>query len=224
MRTDSRLGIALFALVASIASTASAQGAWPSTPWQTMPRGDASGDRVDLALVALTGDLVGTRRVERIDAPSGYATGTSVTVVLEGTEAEASRSLRAHLPYGAVLDLAASDVVDVSAHSTRLGLGTRQEIEVTRGGELVLLTTSSARAAGIRVARGPASSHDGTRREFGLNVTIAGRALRVTPGTLFHLAERSLLVQGGEVVYEGVRPPDAFDSRIVTIVRIRPRT
>src|SRR5690349_4032815 len=117
MRAHSRIVVTLLALFALVASVASAQGAWPSTPWQTMPGGDASGDRIDLALVARTGDLVGTRRVERIDAPSGYTTGSSVTVVLEGSEEEASRSLRTHLPYGAVLDLAVGDVVEVSAHS-----------------------------------------------------------------------------------------------------------
>lgn len=222
MRT--RLGLTVVALVLSIAGGASAQRAWPITPWQTVSGGDASGDRVHLELVEPAGSLTGTRRVERIDAPSGYTTGTTATIVLEGTEPERARSLRVHLPYGAALDLAAGEIVEVTAHARLVGLGSRHEIVITRGGELVLLTTSTPRAGGVAVARGAESSRDGTRREYGLQVTIAGRTLRTAPRELLHLAERSLLVQGGEVVYEGsVRPPDAFDSRIVTIVRIRPR-
>lgn len=224
MRATARLGMVLLVLVTSIAG-ASAQPAstWPHTLWQTAPGGDASGDRISAALVERTGDLTGTRRVERIDAPSGYTTGTTATIVLEGAEAEPARSIRVHLPYGAVLDLAAGDRVDVRAHATRLGLGTRQDIVVTRGGELILLTASTPTAPGVSVARGAQATHDRSRREYGLRVTIARRTVRIAPRELIHLAEPSLLVQGSEVVYEGVRPPDAFDQRIVTIVRIRPR-
>ena len=221
MRT--RLGLTVVALVLSIAGGASAQQAWPSTPWRTVPGGDASGDRIHLELLEPTGSLTGTRRVERIDAPSGYTTGTTATIVLEGTEPERARSLRVHLPYGAVLDLAAGEVVDVTAHARRVGLGSRHEIVITRGGELVLLTTSTPRAGGVSVARGAESPRDRSRRLFGLRVTIAGRTLDLAPSQLAHLAERALLVQGAEVVYDGTRPPDAFDSRTVTIVRIRPR-
>jgi hypothetical protein len=223
MSAHLRLGMTVLALVVSMASMASAQRRWPSTPWQTVAGGDASGDRIDVALVENAGDLTGTRRVARIDAPSGYTTGTSVTIVLEGTEAEPSRSLRAHLPYGAQIDLAVGDVVDVRAHAVQLGLGSRQEIQVTRGEDVILFTTSMPSAGGITVARGTAGSSDRTRHVYGLRVTIGGRVLAVAPSTLVHLAQRSLLVQGSEVVYDGSpRPPDAFDSRSVTMVRIRP--
>ncbi len=204
-----------------VASSASAQSGAGSL-WHTQPGGDASGDRISVELGQREGALHGTRRVERIDAPSGYTTGTLATVVLAGSEPEDRRSIRVHLPYGASLDLAAGDVVDVDATSRRLGLGTAQEVRITRHGELILLTTSRDRVGDIRVARDAELPREGSRRRWALRVTVGRTQVRVAQGELVHLRDRSLLVQGHDIAYEGVRPPDAFDSRTVTVVRIRP--
>lgn len=216
--------ISLVSAIVIALATFGSMGASAQTAatWQTPAGGDASGNFLSVSLAQRQSTLRGTRRVERIDAPSGYTTGTLATVVLEGSEPEARRSIRVHLPYGAVLDLAAGDTVEVEARSERLGLGTREEVLVTRGGEIVILTTSRDRA-GVSFERGALASRDGSRRSFAVRATIGGRTLEVRPGELAHVADRHLLVMGSETVYEGVRPPDAFDSRTLTVVRIRPR-
>lgn len=214
-----RIGITLTLVLA--ASGASAQrNAAQLAAWRTPSGGDPSGNYLSVQLAEREASLRGTRRVERIDAPSGYTTGTTATVVFEGREPEADRSLRVHLPYGASLDLAVGDVVDVEASSRLRGLGTMQEVVVKRGDDIVLLTTSRDRVAGIRVARGNEAPREGSRRRFGLRVTMAGREVSLAPNDLFELSP--MLMQGTEIVYEGVRPPDAFDTRVLTIVRIRP--
>lgn len=202
-------------LTFALAASASAQAAL----WQTPEGGDAGGNYVRVELTEHEAELRGTRRVERIDAPSGYTTGTLARIVFSGSEPEARRTLRVHLPYGARLDLAAGDEVEVNATSRRLGLGTRQEALVTRRGQIVLLTTARERVNGIRVTRGAEIARTGSRRQWGLRVSIGARQVETMPGQLYVTSD-SMLVMGQEIAYEGRRPPDAFDQRILTIVRI----
>jgi hypothetical protein len=83
MASMARWGATVLAL-GLITASASAQ----STTWQTVQGGDASGDYVRVELRAREGEIRGTRRVASIVAPSGYTTGTSATIVFEGTEPE----------------------------------------------------------------------------------------------------------------------------------------
>jgi hypothetical protein len=192
-----------------------------ATRWQTAPGGDASGDYVSVQLTRHEGHLGGDRSVERITAPGGYTTGSSATVLLSGAEPEEERSLRVHLPYGTALDLAVGDAVHVEARASRVGLGSRHEVLLTRGEDIVLLTTGRASAGGVRLSRGAELPREGSARRFGVRATIAGQTLALVPGELGFLSSSSALVSGSEQIYEGTRPPDAFDQRTFTFVRIR---
>jgi hypothetical protein len=206
----------------AFAASASAQPQVAAS-WTTVAGGDRTGDYVRIELGQEVGELRGERRVEGIHARSGYTTGTLARVVLSGSEPEANRTLRVHLPYGANLDLAAGDRVQVSATARRRGLGSVHEVRLTRRGQIVLLTTSRETIADVRVARGAEVSRPGAGRQWGLRIHVGRTDVETVPGGLF-VTPDALLVMGSEVAYEGVRPPDAFDQRIVTIVRIAPIT
>jgi hypothetical protein len=197
-------------------SSAFAQG----TRWQTPAGGDASGNYLVVELAAREGSLRGDRLVERVDMRGGYTTGSGTAVVLAGAEPEEQRTIRVHLPYGAALDLAAGQRVHVDASARLRGRGSVFEVLVTRGRDLVLLATSRG-AGGVSVARDAEASHQGSRRTFALRATLAGRTAVVDAHDLAYLTP-TLLAGGQETVYEGARPPDAFDSRLLTAVRIRP--
>jgi hypothetical protein len=210
-------GFLLLVLWCALASAASAQ----AVPWQTPASGDASDDYLTVELAVAEGDLTGARTVERIRAPGGYTTGSIATVVLSGTESEDARTLRVHLPYGTELDLAVGDAVTVDAHARRMGLGSRYEVLLTRGSDIVLLATSSASVHGVQIARGDELPREGSSRRFGLRVTMSGQSFALVPQALGYLPGASSLVAGSERIYEGTRPPDAFDERIFTMVRIQ---
>ncbi len=221
MERLARFGLALAISMALGVGSASAQAA----RWTTVAGGESSGDWVSVDRPVHDGALRGDRTVERLTRTTGYTTGGMTTIVLSGSEAEDARTIRVHLPYGAALDLAQGDAVSVTMSSHRLGLGSIHEVRVLRGTTLVLLSTSAARADGVTIRRGaaiPPTSTSGSRRQFAVDVTIDGHAATLRPSELSFLAAPSLLVSGSDTIYEGVRPPDAFDQRIVTAVRIQP--
>jgi hypothetical protein len=112
--------------------------------------------------------------------------------------------------------------VSVDASARPMGLGSVHEVLLRRRGEVVLLTSSARASGGMSVVRGGASPSDGGRRQYGRRITFGGHTFSVAPAELAYLASSSMLVTGAETVYEGrTRPPDAFDQRIVTMVRIR---
>jgi hypothetical protein len=198
-----------------------ASAAAQSARWQTVTGGDPQGDYVTVDRPVHEGTLSGARTVERIARTTGYTTGSITTIVVSGTEAEGARTITVHLPYGAELDLAQGDAVNVSVSSHLLGLGSVHEVRIARGTSIVVLQTSAARGRGVTVTRGAEVVHDGTRRQFAVEVAIGGHRATLRPGELSLGA--SMLMSGNDTIYEGgVRPPDAFDSRVVTAVRIRP--
>lgn len=216
MRVMARWMMAL-GLVFALAASASAQTA----RWSTVHGGQASGDTLMIERGVHEGTLRGARTVERLDRTTGYTTGGMTTLVLSGTESEDARTIRIHLPYGAVLDLAQGDHVDVEASSRRMGLGSVHDVRITRGSTLVVLSTSAAHPPrGVTIARGAPIAPDGSRRRFGLQVGIARHAYTLVPQQLAYADD--MLLSGSETIYEGTRPPDAFDQRILMAVRIQP--
>jgi hypothetical protein len=214
------LALALLFSFSLGASAAMAQAA----PWQTAPGGDPTGDYVSVSRPVPSGTLGGARTVERLTRTTGYTTGSLTTIVLSGSESEDARTITVHLPYGATLDLAQGDAVSVAASSVLLGLGTRHEVRLSRGATLVLLLTSMSQAGGVTIARGAEVGSPGSQpRQFALDVVVDGQHATVRPSQLTLLPTAQLLLSGSEIVYEGgVRPPDAFDTRSVTIVRLAP--
>jgi hypothetical protein len=204
------------ALVMMMAAPAMAQG----TRWQTVAGGDPSGDYVSVERPIHEGALAGARTIERLVRTTGYTTGGTTTIVLSGTEAEEARTIQVHLPYGAELELAQGDAVQVSMSSHRVGLGSVHEVRVMRGASIVVLQTSVARSDGVTITRGAEVAHSGSRRQFAVDVAIAGQHATLRPGQL--TSSGPLLLSGNDTIYDGTRPPDLFDARVVTAVRVRP--
>ncbi len=189
--------------------------------WSTVHGGDSSGDTLMIERGVHEGTLRGARTVERLDRTTGYTTGGMTTIVLSGDESEAGRTIRVHLPYGAVLDLAQGDHVSVEASSRLMGLGAVHDVRITRGSTLVVLSTSAAHPPrGITITRGSLVTGSASPRQFGLQVAIARHAYTLVPQQLAYADD--MLLSGSETVYGSVRPPDAFEQRIVMAVRIQP--
>ena len=210
-----------FAALAITTFTFGASAIAQTSRFTTSAGGDSSGNFLSVESNAHEGTLHGDRRVERLDVHGGYTTGSLTEIVIAGSEPEAIRTLRVHLPYGIALDLARGDRVHVEVRAQRRGLGSAYEVLVTRGSDVVLLATSNDRAAGIAVARGAEATHDSSHRTFELSVTYAGHATSVGPRDLAYLSP-VLLAGGVDSIYEGRRPPDAFDQRLLTVARVRP--
>lgn len=216
MRTMTQWMLAL-GMVLACALPASAQTA----RWATVSGGDPSGDHVLIERGEDEGTLSGARTVDRVDRTTGYTTGGMTTIVLSGSEREAARTIRVHLPYGAILDLAQGDRVSVQASSRRVGLGAVHDVRLMRGSTLVLLSTSAAHPPrGITITRGAELPPNGSRRQFGLSVSIAHHDYTLVPQQLAFAD--SMLLSGSDTIYDGARPPDAFDQRILVAVRIQP--
>lgn len=191
--------------------------------WQTILGGDAQGDYVRVTRPVDEGTLRGRRTVERVTPRVGVTTGGETAIVLSGSEPEAQRTVSVHLPYGARLDLAAGESVEVELASRRAGLGAVHEVRIARGGSAVVLATSAARSSGVSVRRGAEArdpSHPGQHR-YGLEVTIARHRYALEPGRLYQIDERTIAL-GGETTYDAPRPPDAIDERTFTLVRLAP--
>jgi hypothetical protein len=218
MRMRTTTVVSAFLFLSAIASTAVAQ----STRWASIPGGDTSGEYLSVERGAPEGTLSGTRTIASLTRTTGYTTGSTTTIVLSGSEPESARTIRVHLPYGAALDLAQGDRVEVELASRLMGLGSVHDVRIVRDGTLVLLQTSARTPPhGITIARGTEAPRTGSRRSFGLEVHIDGHAASIAPSQLAWIASASLVCGGSDVIYDGPRPPDAFDQRILVAARVQ---
>lgn len=225
MTRTTRWACLALALMLSLAPLAAAQPSSSEHPprWQTIPGGDAQGDHLHVTRPVHDGSLRGARTVERVTPAAGSTTGSETVIVLSGSEPESQRTVSVHLPYGARIDLAAGQAVEVELDTHPLGLGWVHEVWIARDGRAVVLATGSARSHGVGVRRGAESSRAfGDRRHlFGLELTIARHRYTLEPGELYQLDEHTL-VAGAETTYDSPRPPDAFDERTLVLVRLAP--